>query len=104
MIKQKIFVSVLSIINLAWVGYALDLYFGWQSHGHGDVYLLLIMLIPLFVGIITFLFFRFVKKFVCLRALKYANVIAIFPLGVIGGLVLYSTSGPGVATAGIPPI
>ena len=47
----------------------------------------LFFLIPIGLGIITFLILNKVKHFETIRALKYANIVSIVPIGII--LVLY---------------
>jgi hypothetical protein len=78
---QKIFVIILSIINLILFGFAA--YWAIKSISPG----LFLAVFPLLIGFITFIIVREVKKFEMLRALKYANIAFfvsyLIPIGIL---------------------
>ncbi len=66
--RQKIFVIISSIINLALLGFALLLLINKSIFG------LFLTLFPLTIGLITFFIVKKVKKFEIMRALKYSHI------------------------------
>ena len=80
--KQKILTIILSIINGIWFLYCIFIILNYSMEKG------LFFLIPIGLGIITFLILNKVKHFETIRALKYANIVSIIPIGII--LVLYN--------------
>ena len=80
--KQKTLTIILSIINAIWIIYSINIMF---THNLSKG---LFFLIPIGLGIITFLILNKIKKFETIRALKYANLVSIIPIGII--LILYN--------------
>ena len=74
--KQKTLTIILSGINVAWLLFSLSVFSRTQSTG-------LIMLIPLAIGMIAFVIMKKIKNFETIRALKYANLFSIVPIGII---------------------
>jgi hypothetical protein len=80
--KQKTLTIILSIINAIWIIYSINIMF---THNLSKG---LFFLIPIGLGSITFLILNKIKKFETIRALKYANLVSIIPIGII--LILYN--------------
>jgi hypothetical protein len=77
--KQKIIVVILSIINLIWFIFSL--------YTISDLVSGFIMLFPLVIGVIIFFILKKIRNFETIRALKYANLTSIIPIGII--IVVY---------------
>ena len=93
---QKVLVIILSFLNLIWLGLCALTLINSSEIG-------IFMLIPVLIGIITFVIVKIVKKFDTWRALKYANLAYFIPAGLL--VVLFIFFGMGVTrTAGIAPI
>jgi len=75
--KQKILTIILSIINAIWVLYSINIII---THNLSKG---LFFLIPIGLGVITFLVLKRIKHFETIRALKYANIVSIIPMGII---------------------
>ena len=80
--KQVILTIILSVINLMWFAYSIYLIFKYTLLKG------LIHLIPIFLGLITFLVIKYVRHFELILALKYANIVSIIPIGLL--LILYN--------------
>ena len=80
--KQVILTVILSVINLTWFTYSIYLIFEYTLLKG------LIHLIPIFLGLTIFLILKYVKHFELIRALKYANIVSIIPIGLL--LILYN--------------
>jgi hypothetical protein len=74
--KRKILVIILTIINALWLLFSLYILSDDLTTG-------LTMLIPIAIGAVTFLILNKIKKFEAIRALKYANLASILPIGII---------------------
>jgi hypothetical protein len=94
---QKIFVGILTVINLIWLGFSIFVLFKEFSTG-------LIMMIPLAIGLITFFITKKVKKFDTFRAFKYASLGFFIPAGIIFALGFLYIGAGGGRTAGVPMI
>jgi len=94
---SKIFVGILSVINLIWLGFSVYVLTKEFSTG-------LIMMIPLAISLITFFITKKVKNFDTFRAFKYANLGFFIPAGIIFILGFWYIGAGGGRTAGIVAI
>ncbi|MCF7907199.1 hypothetical protein K9K85_02890 [Patescibacteria group bacterium] len=94
---QKIFVGILTVLNLIWLGFSIFVLFKEPSTG-------LIMMIPLAIGLITFFITKKVKKFDTFRAFKYASIAFFIPAGIIFVLGFWYIGAGGERTAGVAMI
>lgn len=93
---QTVFVSILALINLVWLGITIFVLTKTPVIG-------IIMFIPILIGLITYFITKKIKKFETFKAFKYANIACCIPVGIV--VLLLIVFGFGMTrTAGVVAI